>query len=76
MFDQVPLDWSAADTNLYNRPGVQMILGGPVTQGIWDYAGLLFSSPYVTRLATVEQGLQTTFSEGPTPRAWTRQPTS
>jgi hypothetical protein len=57
MFDQVPLDWSAADTNLYNRPGVQMVLGGPVTQGIRDYVGLLFSSPYVTRSATAEQGL-------------------
>jgi hypothetical protein len=57
MFDQVPSDWNAADTNLYNRPGVQMILGGPVTQGIRDYVGLLFSSPYVTRSATAEQGL-------------------
>jgi hypothetical protein len=35
-----------------------MILGGPVTQGIWDYVGLLFSSPYVTRSATAEQGLE------------------
>jgi hypothetical protein len=57
MFDPAPLDWSAANTNLYNRPGVQMVLGGQVTQPIWDYVGLLLSSAYVTRLATAEQGL-------------------
>jgi hypothetical protein len=28
MFDTAPLDWSAADTNLHDRPGVQMILEG------------------------------------------------
>jgi hypothetical protein len=39
MVDQVLLDWSAADTNLYNRPGVQMTLGGQMTQGIRDYVG-------------------------------------
>jgi hypothetical protein len=57
MFDSAPLDWSAAYTNLYNRPGVQMILGGQVTQIIRDYVGLLLSSAYVTRSATAEQGL-------------------
>jgi hypothetical protein len=57
MFEPAPPDWSAADTNLYNRPGVQMILGGQVSQIIWDYVGLLLSSAYVTRLATAEQGL-------------------
>jgi hypothetical protein len=57
MFNPAPLDWSATDTNLYNRPGIQMILGGPVTQLIWDYVELLFSSPYVTRSATAKQGL-------------------
>jgi hypothetical protein len=57
MFDPVPLDWSATDTNLYNRPGVQMILGGQVTQPIWDYVGLLLSSACVTRSATAESGL-------------------
>jgi hypothetical protein len=44
MFDPAPLDWSAADTNLYNRPGVQMILGGQVTQPIRGYVGVLLSS--------------------------------
>jgi hypothetical protein len=57
MFDQAPLDWSATDRNSYNRPGVQMFLGGAVTQGIRDFVGLLFSSPYVTRSATAEHGL-------------------
>jgi hypothetical protein len=55
--NSAPLDWSAADRNLYNRPGVQMILGGQVTQIIWDYVGLLLSSAYVTRSTTAEQGL-------------------
>jgi hypothetical protein len=57
MFDPAPPDWSAADTNLYNRPGVQMILGGHVSQIIRDYVGMLLSSAYVTRSATAEQGL-------------------
>jgi hypothetical protein len=51
MFDPAPRDWSAADTNMYNRPGVQMILGSQVTQIIWDYVELLLSSSYVTRSA-------------------------
>jgi hypothetical protein len=57
MFDPAPPDWSAANTNMYNRPGVQMILGDQVTQIIRDYVGLLLSSAYVTRLAMAEQGL-------------------
>jgi hypothetical protein len=50
-------EWTEAEKTMYQRDGVQMVLGGPVTQRIREHVAIVFKSGFVTGASTPEQGL-------------------
>jgi hypothetical protein len=50
-------EWTEDEKTMYQRAGVQMVLGGPVTQRIREHVAVVFKSGYVTGASTPKQGL-------------------
>jgi hypothetical protein len=53
-----PIDeWTEAEKTMYQRDGVQMVLGGPVTQRIREHVAVVFKLGFVTGASSPEQEL-------------------